>query len=63
MLGFPLASSTRCRCCEGPLSGVTAADVRSAGDSGLGILTVVLKGPVKELDTIIQYFWFISKPV
>ena len=63
MLGFPLASSLRrCRCCEGPSSGVTAADVRSAGDSSLGILTVVLEGPVKELDTISQYFWLPLDP-
>ena len=48
MLGFPFASSSRCRFCEGPLTGVTAADVGSAGVSSLGVLTVVLKGPVKK---------------
>ena len=49
MLDFPFASSSRrCRSCEGPLSGVTAADVGSAGDSSLAVLTVVLEGPVNK---------------
>ena len=61
MLGFPFTSSSnRCRSCEGPLPGVTAADVGSAGDSSIAVLTVVLEGPVKK-HTLIQYFGFISK--
>ena len=49
MLGFPFASSSRrCRSREGPLSGVPAADVSSAGNSSFAVLTVVLEGPVKK---------------
>ena len=63
MFGFAFAPlSRRCRSCEGTLSGVTPADVDSAGDSSLAVLIVVLEGPVKKIDTIIQYFGFISTP-